>query len=142
MTDLQLTLVARAICRAEGFRRTPYPDPLSGGEPWTFGHGLTWITEDESRAIVEGRVAKLEDDVRSMFSDMEWTRIGERRQGVLVEMSFQLGVFGLSQFKNMLAALKTGEWAAARAHALDSHWHRQTEKRAERLAKILELGDA
>lgn len=31
----------RMIADFEGFRSQAYPDPLSGGEPWTIGYGFT-----------------------------------------------------------------------------------------------------
>ena len=51
--------VVDSIVKHEGFRETPYPDPLTGGAPWTFGHGLTYITQEESRLIVERRVREI-----------------------------------------------------------------------------------
>ena len=40
----------------EGFRKKPYQ--CSEGV-WTIGHGLTWLTEEESLHILAGRISQL-----------------------------------------------------------------------------------
>lgn len=62
------------------------------------------------------------------------------RRGVLLEMSFNLGVGGLSSFKQMLAAVQRGDWAAAEIAMRDSHWFSQVGARAVRLAAKMRTG--
>ena len=57
------------------------------------------------------------------------------RQGVLLNMSFQMGVEGLLGFKNTLARVRAGNFAGAKSGMLQSLWATQTPERAERLAK-------
>jgi lysozyme len=57
--------------------------------------------------------------------------------GVVIEMVFQLGIGGVSKFKNMLEALKESDYAHAAVHMLASNWHKQTPTRCEELAEIL-----
>jgi lysozyme len=64
------------------------------------------------------------------------------RQGVLVEMVFQMGLAGVAEFHQALAALDRGEWNAAAAAMLDSAWARETPARAQKLAMIIETGAA
>lgn len=66
--------------------------------------------------------------------------LNEARQGVLIEMVFQLGVNGVHKFKNFLSAALQCKWAVAANEMLDSKWHKQTRKRCELLADIFERG--
>lgn len=130
MSDLLERVLAH-----EGFSRTPYPDPLSGGEPWTWGHGLTYITEEESRAIVASRLYKLRDN---LIVKHPWLNQRDPELiDVLCEMAFQLGWGGLHKFQKMFAALKEGAYATAADEGLDSQWARQTPKRAKALMTIV-----
>ena len=60
------------------------------------------------------------------------------RQGVLINMAFQLGVAGLLEFKQTLKAVEEGRWADAAKAMLASKWATQTPARAARLAKQME----
>ena len=48
-----MNLLERVLTH-EGFEARPYQDHLGN---WTFGHGLTFITKDESQYIVDKRLA-------------------------------------------------------------------------------------
>ena len=63
--------------------------------------------------------------------------ICEDALGVVIEMVFQLGIGGVSKFKNMLEALRESDYANAAVHILASNWHKQTPKRCEELAEVL-----
>lgn len=58
-------------------------------------------------------------------------------QRALGNMVYQLGVNGVSNFKNMLAALTAGNRVEAAIHALDSRWAEQTPNRAKRVAALI-----
>ena len=62
------------------------------------------------------------------------------RQGVLLNMSFQLGVEGLMGFKNTLELIRKGQFAAAADGMLQSKWAVQTPARAGRLAEQMRTG--
>jgi len=121
------------ICEHEGFEPKPYPDPLSGGEPYTFGHGLTFITEEESKEIVRGRIVKLQSEIMDGFPWVTSQPVIE----VMIEMAYQMGVRGLSNFTNFLAACKRGDYQTAADEMLDSRWAVQTPSRARELADIV-----
>ena len=65
---------------------------------------------------------------------------GESRQAVLVSMAYQMGVSGLSGFRNTLKAVADGQWADAAKGMLDSKWARQTPARANRHANQMLSG--
>jgi lysozyme len=56
------------------------------------------------------------------------------RQGVLMNMAFQLGVNGLMAFQDTLGKVQTGDYAVAADKMLQSKWATQTPERAKRLA--------
>lgn len=60
--------------------------------------------------------------------------LSERRYAVLASMAFNMGMKGLAQFGQFLAALQNGQFDLAAEHMRDSLWYRQVPVRAERLA--------
>jgi len=62
------------------------------------------------------------------------------RQSVLLEMAFNLGLFGLLQLSKMLAAVKVMDWQTAHDEMLNSKWASQVKGRATRLAAIMLTG--
>ena len=52
--------------------------------------------------------------------------MGETRQGVLIEMVFQLGMSSVLKFKRMWAAIDAADYVAAAAAMRDSLWNKQT----------------
>jgi len=68
------------------------------------------------------------------------TKLDPARRDAIINMCFQLGINGVMKFKLMLNALERSDWVAAKAHALDSSWAKQTPERAERVAEQLLTG--
>lgn len=62
------------------------------------------------------------------------------RQGVLVNMAFNLGVTGLLEFHQTLDAVRMRQFSAAAKYMLDSRWAIQVGERAHRLAAQMESG--
>ena len=116
----------------EGFRSKPYK--CSEGV-WTIGHGLTWITEEESLSILSGRISELH---LKLSEDLDWyDRMPPEVKGVIIEMCYQIGYAGVMKFKKMIANMKDINWKGAADEMLDSLWARQTPERANRLADIV-----
>lgn len=67
-------------------------------------------------------------------------RLDEARKGVLINMAFQMGVDGLLGFKNTLAMIERGDYAAAADGMLNSLWAKQTPARAKRLSDQMRDG--
>jgi lysozyme len=133
----------------EGWLRKAYPDPLTGGEPWTIGvghtglevhQGLVWDDEQISQALDQD-IAEATRDVRLLCSWFEtWQMECEPRRAVLIGMAFQMGRSRLSYFKGLLAAARDCRFDDAANCMRDSLWSRQTPKRAARLARQMETG--
>jgi lysozyme len=124
-----------SIKKHEGFVAKPYPDPIHGWNVPTFGHGLTYLTEQESEMIVRNRVAVIMGQLSK--AKPVFTRLSVDRQNALIEMAYQLGVTGTLNFKRMWLAIEAGDFEQARLEALDSKWARQTPKRAISVAAKL-----
>ncbi|HKT54739.1 MAG TPA: glycoside hydrolase family protein [Caulobacteraceae bacterium] len=130
----------------EGLRLEAYPDPLSGGAPWTIGYGHTgpdvtpetvW-TEDQAEAALASDVARVCAGVNEHIS--WWRRMSDLRQDVLANMAFNMGLNRLLQFRRMLDHARAGDFGAAADDMLASVWARQVRRRAARLARQMATG--
>ena len=116
----------------EGFRAKPYQCTQ---DVWTFGHGFTFLTRDESREVLRMKVTKLERELHSSIKNLS-----PARQDVLVNMAFNLGVDGLYKFKMMWNAIYCGNYNRAADEMLNSKWAGQVKGRATRLADEMRKG--
>lgn len=90
----------------------------------------------EDNLIEDAQAA--ENAARRVFP--EFDTLDKTRQGVLVNMAFNLGPQGLSRFRTTLDAAKDGDFDAAADSMLRSRWARQVGPRAKRLAKRMRVG--
>ena len=135
----------------EGWRNYPYVDSLGY---WTTGIGHLIdrrkggvlppyvrafpLTDEEVLRILED---DLEAKQQALRAQIPWVfGLDAPRLNVVISMAFQLGVGGLLQFKNTLAALKRGDWPSAAVGIRSSKAYSQTMKRWERHARIIETG--
>ena len=120
------------IAQNEGFESKPYK--CTEGV-LTIGHGLTYITEEESLHILAGRISKLH---LKLLDNIDWYKdLPPEIQGVIIEMCFQMGTTGMLKFKKMIANMKDRNWKGAADEMLDSLWAKQTPNRAKQLAEIV-----
>lgn len=122
--------------RDEAIKTSPYRDSVG---KLTIGVGHNLDDKPISRRAV--RVI-LEDDVADARRDLEtalpWvTRLSEPRQGVLLNMCFNMGIGGLLTFKKALTAIQLGSWDVAAAEILHSKYADQVGPRAHRLIQQL-----
>jgi len=127
--------ILKFILEEEGFREKPYQDTLG---IWTFGHGLTSITENESEKIVQQRVYDIMGKITIQF---DWfNRLSDNRRLVLCSMVYQLGWTGFKKFKKMIKALEEEDYIKASIEMLDSKAAKQTPSRYARQSKIMQEG--
>jgi lysozyme len=131
----------------EGCELVAYPDPKSGGDPWTIGYGCTgpgvgpgtqW-TLTQADAELRKRVYELET---RLDHDEPWfAHLAPVRQDVLVNIAYNVGLYKLEHWPTTLGHFARGDWAAA-AHDLrtEGQWNRDVGQRAERLARATETG--
>lgn len=132
--------------RDEGCRLVAYPDPRSGGAPWTIGYGHTGREVHPGLIIGQEQAEDyLAQDITLTCRGLDtalpgWRRPEDPRQDVIVNMAFNLGVHKLLGFHNLLAALKSEDYDTAAAEMLDSAWALELPARADRLARQMRTG--
>ena len=96
--ELALTdSVKQLIERDEGDRLTAYPDPATGGDPWTIGYGHTGpdvhpgltITEDQAKLLLAGDLQKFEDGVRGYVGA---AATDDNQFSAMVSLSYNVGL--------------------------------------------------
>lgn len=131
--------------RFEGRRHEAYPDPLTGGAPWTIGightgpevvPGLVWTDAEIDAAFA----LDVEHATEQCMAYFPWfATMSEPRQAVLIGMVFQMGINGVLKFKNTLHQMELGNWELAAEGIRFSKWAEQTPSRALALANQLEF---
>ena len=76
-----------------------------------------------------------EEDLKQVLPDAEL--LGETRYRALVNMVYNLGINRFIRFKKMLKTINDGDFDRAADEMLDSLWHKQVGKRAERIAGLM-----
>jgi len=96
------------------------------------------ITAQESAMLLANDIAREEAE---LMRALPWVgQLDEVRQRVLLDMAFNLGLAGLLNFKNTLAAIRAGDYQRGATMMLDSKWARQVGQRAERLSRMMATG--
>jgi lysozyme len=141
MNTFDMPTLLAELKRDEGVRLKPYTDTV-GKLTIGVGRNLTdvGISDDECTALLQNDIAKV---LAQLDRSLPWWRkLDPVRQRVLVNMAFNMGMTGLLTFKNTLAAVQSGSYAAAAAGMLASKWATQVGARAERLADMMRTGAA
>ena len=124
------------IIKDEGLRLKPYRDSVG---KLTIGIGRNLddvgISEQEARFM-------LENDIGNVYVALDrqlswWRKLDGVRQGVLVNMCFNLGINGLLGFKKTLAAIQFGDYESAANGMLQSKWATQVGPRAVRISDMI-----
>tara|TARA_R100000781_G_scaffold112706_1_gene80213 strand:- start:576 stop:1010 length:435 start_codon:yes stop_codon:yes gene_type:complete len=125
----------------EGFSAKPYKDTLG---KMTVGYGHLCVEDfwDENTEYTEAQLDRIFDTdfdkaIEGAARVCEGMDLPDKKFGVFIEMTFQLGATGLSKFKKALAAAKDHDWQECHDQLLDSRWHKQTPNRAKQLAAIM-----
>lgn len=135
--------IEEQLRRDEGEELFAYKDHLGY---WTIGIGVLidarkggGITKEESSYLFQNR---LKQRRKALEEKLTWFKdLNEARQGVLLNMSYQMGVDGLLEFKNTLDLMQKGKYKEAASNMLKSKWADQTPARAYRLSKQMETGE-
>ncbi len=129
MTALKL------IAKEEGFSSKPYLDHLG---VMTFGHGLTYITEEESEMLMKTRIT---NRTTELTREYPWFRnLTDNRKIVIVSMAYQLGMPRFGKFKNMIKALEKGDIELAAKEMKNSLAYEQTTNRWDRQIEMFLKG--
>ena len=134
MSDYREALRARLRVE-EGERLTAYRDSR-GVLTLGVGHNLEDPIRPEAAALIlEHDIDDAERDARALVPTFD--ELTPARQGVVVDMAFNLGGIRLAEFHRFLAALSARDWMHAADEMLDSEWAQQVGDRAHRLADLM-----
>ena len=125
-----------SIKQHEGYRSKVYDDSL--GIP-TIGYGFAIkdleLDQDICDLILERKVKDLKDRIKKKFSWYKY--MPPTIKEIIIEMCYQLGLYGFSCFKKTISYLQNKEWEKASVEMLDSRWAVQTPRRARELSEIV-----
>lgn len=119
----------------EGFRADAYPDPATGGEPWTIGFGRAHGVQQGDTCTHEQAMEWLEEDAQTAVKCVNNSVKGALTQSqfdALVSLVFNIGCgnFGRS---TLLRRLNDGDDEAAAAQFLV--WNRANNREMAGLSK-------
>lgn len=135
--------LTRQLKSDEGVKATVYKDHLG----WdTIGVGRLVDARKPGAGLRPSEIEFLlqndiDDRIEALTRRLPWFQnLDDARRGVLLNMSFQLGVDGLLGFKNTLALVESGDYMGAARNMLQSKWAAQTPVRANRMAEQMRTG--
>ena len=139
---MNLERLLESVKKHEGYRNKVYLDTL-GKRTVGVGHLCVedfWEDdkEYEESFLMEILQKDLQEAIRGAKELMEehgCADIDGRAEEILIEMVFQLGMTGVSKFRNMWKCLSELNYLGASFEMLDSRWAKQTPNRAKDMAE-------
>lgn len=121
------------LLRDEGLRLFPYTDTVG-----KLGIGVGRNLTDDGISKVEA-LFLLGRDIMRVSQQLEetwpWTQtLSDARKGALQNMAFNLGIHGLSTFREFLSLMQAGKWEDAANDLLQTKVAKQLPARYARLA--------
>jgi len=113
----------RLIRDFEGFADKAYPDPASGGDPWTIGYGFTRVNgkpvvrgQGMSRAEADQLLSTMVGEHANSLSGRIpfWTDMADKQQSALISFAWNLGLgfYGdETNFHTISTCLRNKDWA-------------------------------
>ena len=93
------------------------------------------ITRAEAQFMLESDIVETIKELDELLPD--WRDVSEVRQMVLINMAFNLGTFGLLNFKRTIAYIREQDFDKAADEMLRSEWAEQVGERAVRLSEAM-----
>jgi len=123
----------------EGYRARAYQDTKG---IWTIGYGTNLQELQIDDELAETWLYDKLNQAETSAGGFPWfSTLSDVRQDVVVEMIYNLGLPRFAKFSKMILALAEHKYNAAAVQMLDSEWHKQVGKRAERLATQMISGE-
>lgn len=123
----------------EGYRSLMYKDSTGN---WTIGYGHNLSVKPLSQAvcalILSEDLEEAEHDLASAFP--YYLHLDGARQGILLDLAFNLGIEGLMGFRKMLVAIQLSDWTIAADELRNSKAAVEEPNRIAKLAHALETG--
>ena len=141
---MNMERLMESVKKHEGYRNKVYLDTL-GKRTVGVGHlCVESFWEDDKEYEEKFLMTILEHDLQTaikgakeLMEDHGCVDIDEQAEEILIEMVFQLGMTGVSKFKNMWKALAELNYVGASYEMLDSRWAKQTPNSAKAMAKTM-----
>ena len=141
---MDMDRLLESVKKHEGYRNKVYLDTL-GKRTVGVGHLCVedfWEDDKEYEekflmTILEHDLQTAIKNAKKLMEDHGCADIDEQAEEILIEMVFQLGMTGVSKFKNMWKALAELNYVGASYETLDSRWAKQTPNRAKAMAKTM-----
>ena len=141
---MNMDRLLESVKKHEGYRNKVYLDTL-GKRTVGVGHLCVedfWEDDKEYEEDFLMDILKkdLQEEIRgarSLMEEHDCADIDEQAEELLIEMVFQLGMTGVSKFRNMWKALAEKNYIGASYEMLDSRWAKQTPNRAKAMAKTM-----
>lgn len=120
----------------EGVEKYPYTDTVG---KTTIGVGRNLTDRGISTATIE---QMLVEDIELVQRELDkhypdWCKLSEKRQRVLIDMCFNMGMPKLNTFSKFWKAVKAGRYVEASNEMIDSRWSKQVGQRAHTLANMM-----
>lgn len=132
--------IQEQLIRDEGWRKFPYRDTV-GKITIGVGRNLTddGMSDDEVRSLLGNDIKRVIEQLTIRLPYFQG--LDEVRQGVLINMCFNLGFSELSTFHDFLLAVYQSRWDDAATAMLASKWAKEVGERATRLATQIKIGE-
>lgn len=120
--QIDLSAGINLIKQFEGVHLSSYPDPLSGGEPWTIGYGTTRYSGgvpvkrgDKINMIEADMLLRLEVDriAKKLGTTIpNWKVMDDNQRSALVSFAYNLGegFYGAAGFETITKVLRNQAW--------------------------------
>jgi GH24 family phage-related lysozyme (muramidase) len=122
-----LSAAISLIKEFEGCHLSAYPDPLSGGDPWTIGYGTTRYSSGtpvqrgdkinviEADMLLRLEIDRITDKLRTTVP--HWKAMDDNQRSALVSFAYNLGsgFYGSTGFETISRCLRERDWAAVPA---------------------------
>ena len=135
--------LTRQLRGDEGVKATVYKDHLGYD---TIGVGRLVDSRKPGAGLKPHEIDYLlqndiDERIEALTRRLPWFQnLDDARRGVLLNMSFQMGVDGLLGFKNTLRMVEDADYMGAARNMLLSKWADQTPERANRMAEQMRTG--
>ena len=135
-----LELIKEQLVRHEGLKLKPY---LCTAGKLTIGIGRNLddcgVSQSEAYIMLINDIMNCEKQLQAKIPDI-YNGLDEVRKSVLLNMCFNLGIYGLLGFKNTLEFIEVGDWERAANNMLVSRWAKQVGRRAIELSELMRKG--
>lgn len=154
ITSALLAMCVSSAISHEGFSNKVYKDAhgYSVGYGYSITHNPLQLTKKElsnlkhngiaepvARQLVTKVCLQVKDGLEAKYA---WfNTLSNPRAMVLLDMGYNLGLGGLSDFNKTMVHLKMGRTTMASVEMLNSKWARQTHGRAKHLSQIMKTGE-